>query len=185
MEAHYIEGASYDELQDESGLSYAAFANRLKRAKREVRRRVRRLLGGVMIVPGRTLISGGIETVKLSAKAKLTAVAVTVAIGIGGGSVLYHHTSQLQPVVANKQAAPEAPKTIESSSSDILSATYNGTVGSSPTNETSVTQTSQIDRFKIAESTGDDGVKVKIVKTRDSSQLPKEIEKEIKEFIQR
>ena len=182
MEAHYIEGASYDELQDESGLSYAAIANRLKRAKREVRRRVRRLLGGVMIVPGRTLISGGIETVKLSAKAKLTAVAVTVAIGIGGGGALYHHTSQLQPVVANKQAAPEAPKTIESSSSDILSATYNGTVGSSPTNETSVTQTSQIDRFEIAESTGDDGVKVKIVKTRDSSQLPKEIEKEIKEF---
>ena len=103
MEAHYIEGASYDELRAGSGLSYAAIANRLKRAKREVRRRVRKLLGGVAILPGRTFIWGGIESVKLSAKVKLATVGLAAVIGIGGGSALYHHTSQLEPVVANKQ----------------------------------------------------------------------------------
>ncbi len=181
MEGHYIEGASYDELRAESGLSYAAIANRLKRAKREVRRRVLRLLGGVMIVPSRTLISGGLETVKLSAKVKLATVGLAAIIGIGGGSALYHLTAQLQPIVANKQTVPEAPITVEGLSSDSWSTTNYGTVGSPLTNETSVDQTSEIDRFEIAESTGDDGVK--IVEARDSSEVPKEVAKEIEEHI--
>ncbi len=48
MEARYIKGASYDRLRVESGLSYAAVANRLKRAKQKVRRRIEKLLGGVV-----------------------------------------------------------------------------------------------------------------------------------------
>ena len=162
MEAHYIEGASYDELRDESGLSYAAIANRLKRAKREVRRRVRRLLGGVMIVPGRTFIWGGFETVKLSVKAKLTAVAVTaiIGIGIGGGGVLYHHTSQLGPIVVNGQEAPEARMVAMDPSTDMSSTTYADAAGSFTTKETSVSQTSQIDHFEIA---ANDGVKIVMV----------------------
>ena len=177
MEAHYIDGASYDELRDESGLSYAAIANRLKRAKREVRRRVRRLLGGVMIVPGRTLISGGIETVKLSVKAKLTAVAVTAAIGIGGGSVLYHHTSQLQPVVVKEQKAPEARMAVVDSSAEVSSTTYPGASSSSATNETSISQTSQTDRFEITKVTRDNGVK--IVEARYMGELPEDLTEEM------
>ncbi len=67
VEGRYIEGASYDQLQVESGLSYAAIANRLKRAKQQMRRRIEKLLGGMAILPGRTFIWGGIETVKLLA----------------------------------------------------------------------------------------------------------------------
>ena len=67
VEGRYIERASYDQLQVESGLSYAAIANRLKRAKQQMRRRIEKLLGGMAILPGRTFIWGGIETVKLSA----------------------------------------------------------------------------------------------------------------------
>ena len=180
MEAHYIDGASYDELRDESGLSYAAIANRLKRAKREVRRRVRRLLGGVVIVPGRTFIWGGFETVNLSVKAKLAAVAVTaiIGIGIGGGGVLYHHTSQLGPIVVNGQEVSEARMVAMDSPDGISSMTYADASGSAPTNETSISQTSQIDHFEIAASTEDDGVK--IVKTSDSSELPKEIKESIR-----
>ena len=65
VEGRYIEGASYGQLQMESGLSYAAIANRLKRAKQQIRRRIER--SGMAILPGRTFIWGGIETVKLSA----------------------------------------------------------------------------------------------------------------------
>ena len=180
MEGHYIEGASYDELRAESGLSYAAIANRLKRAKREVRRRVRKLLGGVMVLPGRTLISGGIETVKLSAKVKLATVGLAAIIGIGGGSALYHHTPQLGPIVANEQEAPEARMVAMDPSTDISSTTYNGTVGSSLTN--SVNQTSQVNRFEIAESTRDDGVK--IVESWDSIELPKEVKEHIRTLVE-
>ena len=161
MEAHYIDGASYDELRDESGLSYPAIANRLKRAKREVRRRVRRLLGGVMIVPGRTLIWGGFETVKLSVRAKLAAVAVTAAIGIGGGSVLYHHTTQLEPIVVYDRT-------------DMSSTTHADAFGISAKDETRILQTSDIDSFEIAKHNG-----VEISEARYMNELPEGFTEEI------
>ena len=70
VEGRYIEGASYDRLQVESGLSYSAIASRLKRAKQQMRRRIEKLLGGMAVLPGRTFIWGGIEAVKLSVKDK-------------------------------------------------------------------------------------------------------------------
>ena len=106
MEGRYIEGASYDQLQAESGLSYAAIANRLKRAKQQIRRRIEKLLGGMAILPGQTFIWGGIETVKLSVKTKLAAVGIVALIGIGGG-VLYHQAFESNPVV-NGQGSSES-----------------------------------------------------------------------------
>jgi RNA polymerase sigma-70 factor (ECF subfamily) len=122
VEGRYIEGASYDELQVESGLSYAAIANRLKRAKQQMRRRIEKLLGGMAILPGRTFIWGGIETVKLSMKAKLAAVGVVAVLGIGGGGVVYHYTfesssvseSQSATVNAQGESEPEAVTAEES-----------------------------------------------------------------------
>ena len=109
VEGRYIEGASYDELQVESGLSYAAVANRLKRAKQQMRRRIEKLLGGMAILPGRTFIWGGIETVKLSVKTKLAMVGVAAVLGIGGGSALYHHTSESNPVSESQSATVNTP----------------------------------------------------------------------------
>ena len=109
VEGRYIDGASYDQLQVESGLSYAAIANRLKRAKQQLRRRIERLLGGMAILPGRTLIRGGIEIVKLSVKTKLAAVGIVALIGIGGG-VWYQYAFESEPVVVNEPgiSQPEA-----------------------------------------------------------------------------
>ena len=106
VEGRYIEGASYDELQVESGLSYSAIASRLKRAKQQMRRRIEKLLGGMAVLPGRTFIWGGIETVKLSMKAKLAMVGVVAVLGIGGG-VWYHHTFESNPVIVNEQRVSE------------------------------------------------------------------------------
>ena len=108
VEGRYIEGASYDELQVESCLSYAAIANRLKRAKQQMRRRIEKLLGGMAILPGRTFIWGGIETVKLSMKAKLAAVGVVAVLGIGGGGVVYHYTFESSPVSESQSATVNA-----------------------------------------------------------------------------
>ena len=174
MEGHYIEGASYDELRAESGLSYAAIANRLKRAKREVRRRVRKLLGGVMVLPGRTVIWGGIETVKLSAKMKLATVAATAIIGIGGGGVLYHHTSQLEPVVANKQKAQKAQTAMVDSSTDMSSTNYSRAADSSARSEPTITEKKQSDIFEIAT---DDGTKT--VQVRELYERPEALSEEL------
>ena len=107
VEGRYIEGASYDQLQVESGLSYSAIASRLKRAKQEMRRRIEKLLGGMAVLPGRTFIWGGIETVKLSVKTKLAAVGIVAVLGIGGGGVWYHHTFESNPVIVNEQRVSE------------------------------------------------------------------------------
>ena len=119
IEGRYIEGASYDQLQVESGLSYAAIANRLKRAKQQMRRRIEKLLGGMAILPGRTLILGGIETVKLSVKTKLAMVGVVAVLGIGGGGVWYHHTFEWNPVIVNEQRGSEPEAVTEEDSTEI------------------------------------------------------------------
>ena len=135
MEARYIEGASYDRLQVESGLSYAAVANRLKRAKQEVRCRIEKLLGGVMILPGRTFILGGIEAVKLSVKAKLAMVGVAAVIGIGGSGVVYYHAFESNPVEVNKRAISAANAvTTGNSSTNIVHPTNAVSSNNSPTN---------------------------------------------------
>ena len=174
MEGHYIEGASYDELRAESGLSYAAIANRLKRAKREVRRRVRKLLGGVMVLPGRTVIWGGIETVKLSAKVKLATVAATAIIGIGGGGALYHHASQLEPVVANELKSPETRTAMVDSSTDMSSMNYARAADSSAMNEPTITEKKHTDNFEIVT---DDGTKT--VQVRDLYERPEALSEEL------
>ena len=120
MEARYIDGASYDQLQVESGLSYAAVANRLKRAKQEIRCRIEKLLGGVAILPGKTFIWGGIEAVKLSMKVKLAAVGVAAIIGIGGGGVLYQHAFEPNSVEVNEQGISEVNAITGDSSTKIV-----------------------------------------------------------------
>ena len=117
MVGRYIEGASYDQLQVESGLSYAAIANRLKRAKQQLRRQIEKLLGGMAVLPGRTLILGGIETVKLSVKTKLAAVGIVAVVGIGGG-MWYHQTFESNPIVINEQRGSGTEAVTEDTSSD-------------------------------------------------------------------
>ena len=170
MEARYIEGADYDQLQVESGLSYAAVANRLKRAKQEVRHRIEKLLGCVAILPGRTFILGGIEAVKLSVKAKLAAVGVAAVIGVGGGGVVYHHAFESNPVEGNEQAVSAAQAVTGDSSTKVVDQTDTTPGNGSPMNGVSIPKKGEANRFEM--STDDRGVEpakaVEIVDIREA-----------------
>ena len=170
MEARYIEGASYDRLQVESGLSYAAIANRLKRAKREIRCRIEKLLGCVAILPGRTFILGGIEAVKLSVKAKLATVGVAAVIGIGGGGVVYHHTFESNPVAVNEQAISVANAVTGDSSTKVVHQAGATSGNNYPMNGASIPTVGEANHFEIA--TDDRGGKtaktVEIVDIREA-----------------
>ena len=161
MEARYIEGADYDQLQVESGLSYAAIANRLKRAKREIRCRIEKLLGCVAVLPGRTFIFGGIEAVKLSVKAKLATVGVAAVIGIGGGGVLYQHAFESNSVEVNEQAISAANAVIGDSSTKVVNQTDTTSDNNSPMNGASIPTAGEANHFEIAT----DGRDVKPAKT--------------------
>ena len=176
MEARYIEGASYDQLQVESGLSYAAIANRLKRAKQEVRHRIERLLGCVAILPGKTFILGGIEAMKLSAKAKLAMFGVAAVIGIGGGGVVYYHAFESNSVAVNEQAISEPNAVTEDSSTKIVHQADTTSDNSSPMNGTSIPTADEANRFEIA--TDDRGMKsAKAVEIAD-------IREAVREFLE-
>ena len=173
MEARYIEGADYDQLQVESGLSYAAIANRLKRAKQEVRHRIEKLLGCVAILPGRTFILGGIEAVKLSVKAKLATVGIATVIGIGGGGVLYHHAFESNPVEVNEQAILAANAVTGDLSTKVVHRTDAVSGNSSSMNGTSMPEKGGANRFEV--STDDRSVKpVKTVEIRDAREFVRE-----------
>ena len=177
MEARYIEGASYSELQIESGLSYAAIVNRLKRAKQKVRRRIEKLMGGIAILPGQTLILGGTETVILSAKVKLAAVGVAAVVGIGGGGVMYHRTFQSQPVAVNEQGVREVHTAAGDSLTNDAHST-NAALGiNSPTNGESISEEGEANRSEIST---DDGVKIVDIKEIANLERPEVI----KELLQ-
>ena len=173
MEARYIEGADYDQLQVESGLSYAAIANRLKRAKREIRCRIEKLLGCVAILPGRTFL-GGIEAVKLSVKTKLAMVGVAAIIGIGGGGVVYHQAFESNPVEVNEQAISAANAVIGDSSTKVVNQTDITSDNNSSMNGASIPTAGEANHFEM--SADDPSVKpVKIVKIKDSRKIVQEL----------
>ena len=172
MEARYIEGLSYNDLQVESGLSYAAIVNRLKRAKHKVRRRIEKLLGGMAILPGRTLILGGAETVKLSAKAKLATVGVAAVVGIGGGGVMYHRTFQSQPVAVNEQGVWEVHTATGDTLANSVHSTDDALGINSPTNGESISEEGEANRFEFTKK---DDVTVVDVKEIGDLELPEEI----------
>ena len=176
MEGRYIEGASYDQLQVESGLSYAAVANRLKRAKQEIRCRIEKLLGGVAILPGKTFILGGIEAVKLSVKAKLAAVGVVAVIGIGGGGVVYHHTFESNPVGVNEQAILAANAVTGDSSTKVIDQTDAVLGNSTPMNGTSMPEKGEANRFEVSTDSGVVAIKdIRKLSKGDLRELPEEI----------
>ena len=177
LEARYIDGASYSELQVESGLSYAAIVNRLKRAKKKVRGRIEKLLGGMAIMPSRTLILGGTETVKLSAKVKLATVGVAAVVAIGGGSVLYHRPFQSEHVVEDSQVISEVQTAAGDSPAYRAHPTDAKSGNNSPTNAESISKLGESDRFKI---TTDDGVKIIDINEMGDLELPEEL----KELLQ-
>ena len=174
MESRYIDGASYDQLQDESGLSYAAIANRLKRAKREIRCRIEKLLGGVAILPGRTFILGGIEAVKLSVKAKLAAVGVAAIIGIGGGGVVYHHTFESNPVAVNEKAISGSNAVRENSSTKVVDQT-----DAASGNRTPMPKKAEANHFEV--STDDPSVKPVKLEAKDI----KDIREVVRELLEK
>lgn len=177
MEARYIDGASYSELQVESGLSYAAIVNRLKRAKKKVRRRIEKLLGGIAILPSRTIILGGTETVKLSAKVKLATVGLAAVVAIGGGSVLYHRPFQSEHVVEDSQVVSEVQTAAGDSPAYRARPTDAKSGNNSPTNAESISKLAESDRFEIST---DDGVKIIDIKEMGDLELPEEL----KELLQ-
>ena len=176
MEARYVEGVSYDQLQVESGLSYAAVANRLKRAKREIRYQIEKLLGGVAILPDKMFILGGIEAVKLSAKAKLAAVGVAAVIGIGGGGVVYHHTFESNPIAINEQAISAANAVTGNSSTKVVHREDTVSGNSFPMNGTSMLEKGGANRSEVSTDSGVVNIKdIRKLSKGDLRELPAEV----------
>lgn len=90
LKARYLEGASYEELQAEHGLSYKVVTMRIIRARNKVRAQLKNLLSVILVFPlqkiGKELaIKGVLETMKIGIKTKIL-VAGTLAVLVLGGT---------------------------------------------------------------------------------------------------
>lgn len=91
--AHYLEDASHDELVSRHGISYQSVSARLFRAKRKLVKRLRHLLGGVLVPPTtalRKILSGGFTAMKIGTAPKITVgvIAIIVIAFIGSRQLL-------------------------------------------------------------------------------------------------
>ena len=91
--AHYLEDASHDELVSQYDISYQSVSGRLFRAKRRLAKRLRHLLGGVLVPPTTTLkniSSGGHTAMKIGTASKTTVgvIAVVALVFVGSRHLL-------------------------------------------------------------------------------------------------
>ena len=87
--AHYLEDASHDELVSRHDISYQSVSGRLFRAKRKLAKRLRHLLGGVLVPPTTTLkniSSGGLTAMKIGTASKITVGVIFVVALVFVGS---------------------------------------------------------------------------------------------------
>ena len=91
--AHYLEDASHDELVSRHGISYQSVSARLFRAKRKLVRRLRHVLGGILVPPTTALkkiSSGGFTAMKIGTVPKIAVgvVAIVALAFIGSRQLL-------------------------------------------------------------------------------------------------
>ena len=101
--AHYLENATHDELVSRHGISYQSVSGRLFRAKRKLAKRLRHLLGGVLVLPATTLkkiSSGGFTAMKIGTAPKITAgVIAIIALAFFGSRQLLSPEEDSTPSV--------------------------------------------------------------------------------------
>ena len=101
--AHYLEDASHDELVSRHGISYQSVSARLFRAKRKLVKRLRHVLGGVLVPPTTALnkiSSGGFTAMKIGTVPKITVgVIAIIALAFIGSRQLLSPEADSSPSV--------------------------------------------------------------------------------------
>ena len=90
---HFLEGASHDELASRHGISYQSVSARLFRAKQKLVKRLRHLLGGILVPPTTALkkiSSGGFTAMNVGTVPKIAVgvIAIIVIVFIGSHQLL-------------------------------------------------------------------------------------------------
>ena len=116
--AHYLEDASHDELVSRHGISYQSVSARLFRAKRKLVKRLRHLLGGVLVPPTtalRKISSGGFTAMKIGTVPKITVgVIAIIALAFVGSRQLLSPKEDLSlssTVTVPRSSTPEPTST--------------------------------------------------------------------------
>jgi len=98
LRERYLDEASYDELKASHGLSYSALATRLFRAKQRVREKIGKLMSFILPFQRQHLwqkiLTGGIETMKVSMKVKVVSVGVVGFLVLGSAGVFVWRNQQ-------------------------------------------------------------------------------------------
>ncbi|MDE0042969.1 MAG: sigma-70 family RNA polymerase sigma factor [Candidatus Poribacteria bacterium] len=112
--AHYLEDASHDELVSRHGISYQSVSARLFRAKRKLVKRLRHLLGGVLVPPStllKKISSGGLTAMKIGTVPKVTVgVIAIIALAFIGSRQLLSPKEDFSPSATVTVPKPSKPE---------------------------------------------------------------------------
>jgi len=127
LKERYLDDSSYAELQAKHGLSYKALNMRLLRAKQKVRARVEKLLAGIGIFSWHDILKkmllGGVEAVKISAKAKIIIIVIVTMFALSGtGIIIWHYQQSTQNITPNSSINQTIQKASLSSANKQISA---------------------------------------------------------------
>jgi len=91
LKEHYLDDVSYDELEAKHGVSTKALVVRLVRIRRKIRDQLEKTLSAFVAFfhdHTESILTGGMETMKLSVKTKLIAGGIAVMLLLGGAGIL-------------------------------------------------------------------------------------------------
>jgi RNA polymerase sigma-70 factor (ECF subfamily) len=94
LKEHYLDDVSYDELEAKHGISTKALVVRLVRARRKIRDQLEKTLSAFVAFlhdHGKSILTGGMDIMKLSVKTKLITGGIAVMLATGGTGVLINH----------------------------------------------------------------------------------------------
>jgi len=106
LKEHYLDEVSYDELEVRHGVSAKAIVMRLVRARQKVRDQLEKTLAVFVAFfhdHVESILTGGMEIVKVSVKTKLIVGGIAVMLATGGTGVLINHYSSRKATLPTSQ----------------------------------------------------------------------------------
>jgi len=196
LKEHYLDGISYDELEARHGVSTRALVVRLVRARRKIRDQLEKTLSAFVIFlhdHTESILTGGMEIMKLSIKTKLIAGGIIAILILGGAGVLVNHyyvqnrseqeVSQTSQENYSKLPAKSVPDAERSSIKGVSSLDQKGITHEKVQTEESKAKILAMNESKGDKSTKDaDSSKVSGKPVDESKELTPEMKQKIEEY---
>jgi RNA polymerase sigma factor (sigma-70 family) len=195
LKEHYLDDVSYDELEARHGVSTKTLVVRLVRARRKIRDQLEKTLSAFVAFLHdhiESILTGGMEIMKLSVKTKLIVGGIIAILILGGSGVLIdrhyvqnkseRETSQASQENYSKSPVKSVSDTEKSSIKGVNSLDQKGVTREKVQTDEFKAETLAMNESKGDKSAKDTDSKASGVLSNESKELTPEIKQKIEEY---